>query len=324
MDNRLSRRQWLRELVIGSAAAGMLTSCTKKPDPRDASLVVSAMPLMRPMLQIICHGMLFFQLDSVNKQLLIHVPKVDAGDDASYPHEYWAGAFQSQFTSPYIQLFPGETYTMSGVTAAGVVPKALKTTNNVVLDPANGCNCAFPPARAPWQYRRCLFSLPMPDDYQGYRPANYTGNGTAPALFASGNTVKNCKPYLSPVPLAQLTSIPLVHVFRYYTWQAGGTKIANSRGTSIYSDSQGSKCFIYAEPAADGSMAAHDHLPFFDRFFPTPLDLKFSPSIGSYQSDTASADQSILDVDLYSLSDVRYGALKGGDPTTCMSGFGGY
>ncbi len=333
MDKGQNRRQWLRGMAAGSAAvgAGALTNCgpggnqTKSTESTqnlsfDAKLK-AAIPL-----QIICHGMLAFELDSKNKRLLIHVPAVDKGDDSQYPHEYWAGPDPTQFQYPKPQLQADETYTMSGAAPAPKVPVDLTRTSNAAFDPAHGCNCSFPDSASSWKYRHCIFILPMPNAYKGYKYSVYTGAGVAPPVFkGDGKTVNNCPAYLSPVPVKQLVSFPLVHVFRYTNWAAGGTRITDSKGIALYSDGDGLKCYIYAEPALmAGTSMSHDHLPHFNRFFPSPLDLQFSSSIGSFSAAADPGDTPWIDpVDLLSLTEVRKGTRRDGDPTTCMSGFGG-
>src|SRR5258708_2938628 len=136
MDKRQNRRQWLRGLSAGSAAVGMgaLTNCgsgrnqSRGTESNQSLTSFGAKIKAATPVQIICHGMLAFQLDSKNQQLLIHIPAVDAGDDSHFPHEYWAGAFQSHCNNQYQQLATDETYTMSGATAAADSPADLKRT----------------------------------------------------------------------------------------------------------------------------------------------------------------------------------------------------
>jgi hypothetical protein len=258
--------------------------------------------------------------------LEIHIPCVSdppaSAGAPDYSHVYKAGGLPPKNPTVNDLMQTQDPYTLNiknfNPIHPGTLPLGIYTTSNVMLAPdlaqGDSCGCVLP---EPNPNRWCKIVMPMPDEYEGY-VRGYVKSGY---LLGSGKTTTNCKnplpSYKYPYPLATLTAIPLVHVFRY--WNYDSVTLDKPDGKPLWPG--GTKLAIFAEPAvemAPGAMS-NKHLQRLDALFTAPADLTFADPTQLAADSPVGDGVLIYTSDLYSLSSYAH---RGGNPADCISGWG--
>jgi hypothetical protein len=341
MENGKSRREWIRKAAMGAAGAGIgaMAGCGSGTDkaqeksPEKTKEQLLALNAGQP-LQVICHGMMAFKLPKpgASPYIEIHIPIVLDGD---YTHAYMAGDRAGPVTYNMSNLSQGAEYklTVNKYTVPPTLPSSFYRTPNLLLFSQDArCKCSMPDKN---DYRYCRITLPMPDDYQGYVLGS---NNDSSALFAGADTVYCTNPFQKtppyPYPLASLTTVPLVHVFRYHTFESATfDQTAPSSKPNLWGTAQnGYKFFIYAEPSKP-MPASNQHLLKLDALMGlkgADLDFRDSSKLApaSDPGDSQINDQDLLPLSSFWMPDTtskaapKAGPTKGGNPADCISGWG--
>lgn len=299
MEDQKTRRHWLRTAAMGSAVAAGLgefgCSGQNKEAPAAAKLATTAPLAPAPALQIICHGMLHFNLKPADGVMEIVVPKVNG-------HVYIAGSRPSNPRVPNLAHKQQYSLTVSGFNPTNPLPSGLEGSSNVFIRSNNKCggHTVLPGAA------HCTIIVPMPDEYKGYKTGK---NATGGALFLAGGKTVKCSP-----ELGTLASIKLVHVFRY---SAATTATLNPPVSPAWPGPGENKLFIFAGPPV-GHPPSNDHLTEFGKLFAGDFDLQFRTPKDLTSDPVPGADSDVVVGDLKPLYDT---VIKGGSPADCISTF---
>ena len=158
--------------------------------------------------------------------------------------------------------------------------------------------------------------------------------GSGATKLFKGNHLKYCKAPFNGMPsypfeLGTLTTIPLVHVFRYTNFDSASFDYQN--GTNWSTGVNGYKFFIYAEPANKMPLS-NEHFQKLNTMLTVQTsDLDFQ-DVNNLVPQDSNGDGDISGEDLRALS---YYALSqsqekivatsipiGGNPADCISGYG--
>ncbi|HEY4364555.1 MAG TPA: hypothetical protein VGN17_26565 [Bryobacteraceae bacterium] len=330
MESKRNRREWLRGAAIGAAGAGIVAAsgCGSSNEQNKAQEKSPLLAAAGPSLQVICHGMMAFKLPkpgTMPYNMEIHIPVVADGNP-KYSHVYRYGNRPDNTNYNMSNLTQGGEYelTFGSYTSPKALPSRLYKNRNLLLFSSNNkCVCTVPASTN--AKRWCKITLPVPEEYQGYVDG---GNSDNSPIFKGTDTMYCTNPFDQgspyPYPLDKVTSIPLVHVFRYKTFSAAAlVQKTTSSSTSVWDTSSGYKLFFYAEPAYDmGMTLTNKHLQKLDDMLgmnTSHLDFTYPAKL---VAPPGSGDGQIDDGDLDSLATIGVGLSHGGNPADCISGYG--